>query len=361
MSKYYLTHSPIDFVFNQSAKDFVVTEVPLYDFSGEGEHLVFKLAKKGLSTWEALQSISSSCHIPIRELGYAGLKDKQAYTIQHISVHKKYEPNLEHLSDERLKIVERCYHKNKLKTGHLKGNKFFIRVKKLNPVDAKKIESAVETIREYGFPNFFGFQRFGKDGDNAEKGKELAHKIKGRVNYKNEFFINAYQSQLFNTWLEKRIAISNIVTAFDKKEAMKALGFDEAVVNLLQSQKHPFKLLGGEIFCHYPHGRLFSDENTLEQSERFLQKEIAPTGLLYGKKSEFAEGLAGEIESAFVDTAIGLNGVRRYAWVWPEELTFTYKEEDAHGEFSFFLPKGCYATTLLEQIKGAEIVPAPQV
>ncbi|MFW5990555.1 MAG: tRNA pseudouridine(13) synthase TruD, partial [Campylobacterales bacterium] len=181
-----LTHSPIEFYFNQNPKDFVVTEVPLYEFSGEGEHLVLKVAKRGLSTHELLNTLSSSAHIPIKEIGYAGLKDKQAYTIQHISLPKKYEKNLEYLSDENIKILERTLHKNKLKTGHLKGNHFFIRIKKLNPTDATKITSVIDSIRKYGFANYFGYQRFGRDGDNAKEGKIVAQNQRGRVNYKKE-------------------------------------------------------------------------------------------------------------------------------------------------------------------------------
>lgn len=353
---FYLNHSPINFYFNQTPKDFVVTEVPLYEFSNDGEHLILKIAKKGISSWEALGIISSNCGIPIKEIGYAGLKDKQAYTIQHISINRKFEPNLERLSDERLKVVERFYHKNKIKQGHLKGNKFFIRVKKLNPIDAKKVQSAVLGIKKYGIPNFFGYQRFGRDGENAKRGQELCKEGKKRFNYKDEFFINAYQSELFNAWLAKRIEISKIVDGFSDKECALALGFDRDDIAILKAQSHPFKLMKGEIYCHYPHGKLFTDEDILEQSRRFIEQKISPTGLLCGVKSEVASSRAGEIERDFLDGTIPLQGSRRYAWIWPEDLEFNYKEEEAWGEFSFFLPKGSYATVVLEQIKCDEIV-----
>ncbi len=350
-----LTHSPIEFYFNQNPKDFVVTEVPLYEFSGEGEHLVLKVAKRGLSTHELLNTLSSSAHIPIKEIGYAGLKDKQAYTIQHISLPKKYEKSLEYLSDENIKILERTLHKNKLKTGHLKGNHFFIRIKKLNPTDATKITSVIESIRKYGFANYFGYQRFGRDGDNAKEGKIVAQNQRGRVNYKKEFLINAYQSELFNNWLAKRVEISKIVNSMSAKEASEALMLESETIKLLGEQSHLFKLFAGDVMCHYPHGRLFGDDDVLELASRFEAKTISPTGLLCGKKCEFSKDKAWEVEKEYIDENIKLSGVRRYAWVWAENLEFTYKQSEAWGELSFYLPKGCYATTLLEQIKGGEL------
>lgn len=328
-----------------------MTEVPLYEFSGSGEHLVLKITKKGISSWEALEIISSNCGIPIKEIGYAGLKDKQAYATQYISINRKFEPNLKRLRDERLKIVERFYHKNKIKQGHLKGNRFFIRVKKLNKIDAKKIESAIVSIKKYGFPNFFGYQRFGKGGENAKKGQELCLSSRRRFNYKEEFFINSYQSQLFNSWLSKRVEISKIVAEFGERECALALGFSKEEIKLLKAQEHPFKLMSGEVCCHYPHGRLFSDDDTLELSRRFMEQKISPTGLLCGRKKEVASGRAGEIERLFLDENIPLQGGRRYAWVWPKDLEFCYKEEKAWGEFTLFLPRGSYATVVLEQIK----------
>ncbi len=87
----YLNHSKIDVVFKQNKDDFVVTEIPLYEFSGEGEHLVLKIRKKDLATWDAIEILAKYLNCSSREFGYAGLKDKNAMTVQSISVHRKYE------------------------------------------------------------------------------------------------------------------------------------------------------------------------------------------------------------------------------------------------------------------------------
>ena len=215
----YLNHSKIDVLFKQNKDDFVVTEIPLYEFSGEGEHLILKIRKKDLATWDALEIIAKFVGCKSRDIGYAGLKDKNAMTVQTISIHKQYEEKLKTFNHPNIKILETTYHNNKIKVGHLKGNKFFIRLKRVNVLDSRKIEAALGSIATLGMPNYFGFQRFGIDGDNYKKGKAI---IEGTLKEKRrnlkQMYINAYQSHLFNSWLSKRIEISKLVDAFEPKE-----------------------------------------------------------------------------------------------------------------------------------------------
>ena len=161
----FLNHSQIDVYFKQSKDDFVVNEVPLYEFSNEGEHLILKLRKKDLATWDAIEILANYLKCSTREFGYAGLKDKNAMTVQHISIHRKYEDALKSFTHENIKILETTYHNNKIKIGHLKGNNFFIRLKRVGLVERQKIEEAFSEIAVFGMPNYFGFQRFGIDGE----------------------------------------------------------------------------------------------------------------------------------------------------------------------------------------------------
>ena len=327
---FFLTHSKIDFYFRQNSDDFVVKEVPLYEFSGEGEHVVFNMRKKNLTTWEALESLSSHTGIKVREFGYAGLKDKEALTYQSISVHKKYEEKLENFSHNQIKLLEKTYHKNKIKRGHLKGNEFFIRLKKVGKVEAIKIENALKIIQDKGIPNYFGYQRFGKDMDNHLQGKLiLENKLKIQNTHLKNFLINAYQSYLFNQLLSKRVELSHL-------DNTKRLNF--------------FQLLLGDIISHYPHGRLFVAQDIAEEEKRFFQKETSPTGLLSGKKVKKAQDKAWDLEKEF-DLINKIDGARRYFWIFPQNLSWNYKEQDAHFELNFFLPKGAYATNLIEELK----------
>jgi tRNA pseudouridine13 synthase len=173
LNSFFLTHAPINAYFKQSKDDFVVTEIPLYEFSGEGEHLIIKFRKKDLNTLDAVRIFSEQLGCKSRDIGYAGLKDKNAMTIQHISMPKQCADKLENFEHSNIKVLETTFHNNKIRVGHLKGNKFFIRLKKVTPVDGRKIESALMSIATLGMPNYFGYQRFGIERNNHIKGKEI--------------------------------------------------------------------------------------------------------------------------------------------------------------------------------------------
>jgi len=356
MDRFYsLAHASIDFHFKQSPRDFVVEEIPLYEFSGEGEHLILLVRKKNLSTSEMIGQFARYLGIKNRDIGYAGLKDKHAMTKQYISIHKQYEEMLENFNVDGIKIISKFYHKNKLKIGHLKGNRFYIKIKKVNPTSALKIDEALKNISEVGMPNFFGYQRFGNDGDNHIIGEKLA---KGDAKERNprvkKLLINAYQSHRFNLWLSRRLEINSLVSSFSADELESLLNMPNNEVAKMKAQKHPFKLISGDIMEHYPKGKLFdygSNENDLE---RFDAHDISVTGLLCGKKVKTSSDLAGEIEKDFDDT-INADGARRYAWIYPSEIEGRFNAKEAQYEMNFTLPKGSYATVLIEEIAKRKI------
>lgn len=352
---YFLRNGGAEFYFNKSAKDFVVEEIPLYEFSGEGEHVVIALRKKGLSTWEALQKISEITGCKARDIGYAGLKDKEGMTIQHLSLPRQYESVLEKIDGADMKVLSSTRHNNKIKIGHLKGNRFFVRIKKVFPMSAAKIDEGLKKLASEGFPNYFGYQRFGRDGDNAEKGKAI---VEGKLKLANKklakLMVNAYQSAAFNAWLTQRMDISRTLEEFNAKEAKTLLGFDETHIKELQKQPSFFKLLTGDVLHHYPYGKAFLCEDLAAEVARFAQKGIVPTGLLAGIKTMRAEGMAGTIEKEY-DFTCQEFGDRRFAWIFPENVTAEYKEEKGWYEMGFYLPKSSYATTLLEELAGGEI------
>lgn len=369
------THSPIEFYFKQSPRDFVVEEIPLYSFSGEGAHLILKIRKKSLTTFEMLKILSAHLGIKENEIGYAGLKDKNALSIQYISLPRHLAAaKIESFSHSNIKILNTTYHNNKIKLGHLKGNQFFIRLKKLNSFNAQKILEVCGKMTQVGIPNYFSYQRFGKESDNYRLGLEI---IEGKSKIRNKkiqnFLVSAYQSYLFNQWLSLRIDISHLIATTAPNLLSKALKIylscdeipsefhDIAYCKKLQKQPHFFKIFYGDFLCHYPFGKNFILDETsdlIAESERFMRKETAITGLLSGKKAKASEKEAGFLESKFLDSRIKSVGQRRYAWIFPENLNFYYKEQEAQGEMSFFLPKGAYATNLLREIAHREIIEA---
>ncbi|UCN01432.1 tRNA pseudouridine(13) synthase TruD [Sulfurimonas sp. SWIR-19] len=356
MDRFYsLAHASIDFHFKQTPRDFVVEEIPLYEFSGEGEHLILQVRKKNLSTNEMIGQIARYLGIKNKEIGYAGLKDKNAMTVQYISLHKKHEEALENFNFDGIKILSKTYHNNKLRIGHLKGNRFYIKLKKVNPTSAEKIDEALKNIEKFGMPNFFGYQRFGNDGDNHILGEKLA---KGEARERNprvkRLLINAYQSHLFNLWLSRRLEINTLVNSFKAQEIESLLNMPNEEVKKMKEQKHPFKLISGDVMEHYPNGRLFDFEGAKEDLERFNARDISVTGLLCGKKVRHATEIAGEIEKDY-DDEINADGARRYAWVFPTEIEGRFNKQEAQYEMNFTLPKGSYATVLIEEIAKRKI------
>ncbi|SFV64107.1 tRNA pseudouridine 13 synthase [hydrothermal vent metagenome] len=356
MNRFYsLAHASIDFHFKQSPRDFVVEELPIYEFSGEGEHLILLVRKKNLSTNEMVGQIARYLGIKNREIGYAGLKDKHAMTKQYISLHKKYEEAMEGFNFEGIKIISKTYHNNKIRIGHLKGNRFYIKIKKVNPTSAIKIDEALKNIKNNGMPNYFGYQRFGNDGDNHILGEKLA---KGEARERNprvkKLLINAYQSYLFNNWLSKRLEINSLVSSFEPKDLAGQLDIPLEELEKMKAQSHVFKLMSGDLMEHYPKGKLFEFEATENDFSRFNEHDISVTGLLCGKKVRVAEGLAGEIEKKF-DDEISADGARRFAWIYPTDIEGRFNPIEAQYELNFTLPKGSYATVLLEEIAKRKI------
>jgi tRNA pseudouridine13 synthase len=262
---------------------------------------------------------------------------------------------LENFNHENIKILSKTYHNNKIRIGHLRGNRFYIKVKKVNPTSAAKIDEALKNIENGGMPNYFGYQRFGNDGDNHILGEKLA---KGEARERNprvkKLLISAYQSHLFNLWLSRRLEINSLVNSFEAKEIEGLLNMPNDEVMKMKAQKHPFKLITGDTMEHYPHGKLFEYEGSEEDLQRFNDRAISVTGLLCGKKVKNATGLAGEIEKTF-DDEINADGARRYAWVYPTEIEGRFNKVEAQYEMNFTLPKGSYATVLIEEIAKKKI------
>ena len=340
------------FIFNPSPRDFTVEEVPLYDFSGEGEHLVLKIRKKELTTWEMLDILSTHLGIRRRDIGYAGLKDKHAMTIQYISIMAIHESKLEDFSHPQIKILDRVRHANKIRIGHLKGNRFHLRFKKVLGVQKEMLDSVLAWVKRNGVPNYFGYQRFGMHGDNWQEGQKiLSGELKMRDRKNREFLISAYQSYLFNHWLSKRIEICRLLEEFTESEAEQVMQLPSGTLQHTKKQKGFFKILEGDVLMHYPYGRVFYAEDPMVESERFDERDLSPTGLIPGKKAKLAEGAAREIERLF-DEEMRESGSRRYAWIFPTHIQSKHIPEKAHYELEFFLPKGCYATNVVELLRG---------
>jgi len=349
---YAYPHTPIQFEFRQTIERFFVEEIPLYTFTGTGNYLILKIKKTDMSTWKLVTVLAKATGLQERDIGYAGLKDKNATTIQYISLPKKYEKELnKNLTTEKIEILERTYNKSPIKIGHLKGNRFSIILHSINEKDAKFFNTTAKKMQKTGIPNYYGYQRFGEDSRSFEQGKEIAHSGKKLKGSKEKLLVSAYQSYLYNKWLASRVKLSTIIASNNVPQAAKKLQYPEELVKVLAKQKQFFKLFIGDIVTPYPYGKERFVKEMQQSAQAFEQQKISPTGLLCGANALRAKSDARYLEEAFDDTELSsLKGDRRFAWIWPKEVETSYDAQSKKLTTQFYLPKGSYATTFLEEI-----------
>ncbi|HYM38259.1 MAG TPA: tRNA pseudouridine(13) synthase TruD, partial [Nitrospiraceae bacterium] len=208
----YLTHAfaGIGGVIRTTPEDFRVEEKPLYLPCGQGEHLYVSITKRGLSTPQLVSRLSSTLGVKVHGIGVAGLKDARAVTTQMVSLqHVTPEMVARIVPDEQiLSITILGRHRNRLRTGHHAGNMFHLVIRKIEPSASAMVPLMMEELTRRGVPNYFGPQRQGRDGTNYEVGAALLYDEKRRAKMprsKRIWYLNAYQSILFNRMLAKRI------------------------------------------------------------------------------------------------------------------------------------------------------------
>lgn len=188
-------------------EDFVVEEIAAYPASGEGAHVFVWIEKRGVTTDAAAAALARAAGVEPRDVGWAGMKDRHAVTRQWLSLPPPVTPErAAALAVEGVAVLAAVRHPHKLRTGHLRGNRFVLTVRDALPGAAALARAILDLLATAGAPNFYGEQRFGAAGDNAARGLELLHGRGGRVPPKlRRLLISAVQSSLFNAWLRARI------------------------------------------------------------------------------------------------------------------------------------------------------------
>ena len=310
---------------------FVVEEIPLYHPEGTGEHIYIRLKRTGWNTRDIVLRLAETFQIREADIGTAGLKDKEAVTVQTFSLHlPRLDPDeagrliAEAMPEVTIEWLSR--HRNKLKTGHLLGNRFKVVLVGWEG-DTARVDRLAALLRQRGLPNFYGPQRFGLEGDNARRGRDILLGRSREKKWLKKFLLSAYQSHLFNRYLTERIQRGWFQT-----------------------------ILAGDVAKKSDSGGLFLvDEAEVDQA-RFDRGEITFTGPMYGRKMKSASGEPGMLEAAIFDaeeldrTALskaGLDGSRRAGRIDPAHLTI-----EPHPDgllFDFALPKGSYATVVMRE------------
>ena len=356
---YAYNHKPINFNFAQTIERFFVEEIPLFKFADKGSNLILKIKKTDMSTFKLITVIAKATQLEQRDIGYAGLKDKSATTIQYISIPKQYERDvIKNLTTEKIEILDKYYSKFPIKVGQLKGNRFSIVLQNVDKKTKQEIEKVAQEMVQKGIPNYYGYQRFGEDSKSYEQGKEIAHSGKKLKGAKEKLLVSAYQSFLYNSWLSERINISRTVSKNSPEDASKILEYPLELVEILAKQPHFFKLFIGDDMQNYPYGKSYPLQDFKRASRDFVAQKSSPTGLLAGFKVKRALSDAGQLEVPFDDKELyALKGDRRYAWIFPQDLSFKYSEAQGQLTINFYLPKGSYATTFLEEIAKKSLKP----
>ncbi|WP_310389996.1 tRNA pseudouridine(13) synthase TruD [Roseateles sp.] len=188
-------------------EDFSVTELPLQLPSGAGEHLWLDIEKNGANTAFVANVLAEAAGVQEWDVGYAGLKDRNAITRQWFSIYlpKGETPDLTQLQHPEFKVLSQSRHVKKLRPGDLQGNRFRIVLRDVTG-DPELIEVNLKAVASQGVPNYFGAQRFGFEGGNVEQGRAmLAREIRVRHPKKKGIYLSAVRSFVFNEVLGLRI------------------------------------------------------------------------------------------------------------------------------------------------------------
>ncbi|MEI9948946.1 MAG: tRNA pseudouridine(13) synthase TruD [Pseudomonadota bacterium] len=324
--------SPIDARIGATPEDFVVDEIPLYPHSGAGEHLYARVEKRGYTTPAMVRAVTRAAGVDERDVGYAGLKDKHAVTRQWLSLPSKARPPSEWQLPEGITVLEHTRHSNKLRTGHLLGNRFRITLITADLAALDKAAPVAELLRARGLFNYYGGQRFGRRGDGLRQAlvwlREGA-KLHGMPRFLTKLYPSVLQAEVFNRYFSAR----------------RALGLD--------------RLLLGEVVRLNNAGAMFSVEDTERESPRLASGDIHLTGPIFGPKARPTSAEAAALELSQIEE-LGLNqeareklarlapGTRRDLIAQVTDLELRWAAV-GRLELEFSLPSGSYATEVIRQ------------
>ncbi|NNJ27069.1 tRNA pseudouridine(13) synthase TruD [Alienimonas chondri] len=340
--------------------DFRVSEVPAYEPCGEGPHLYLRVRKTDVSAEALTAHIARTLGVGKRDIGVAGLKDRRAVTEQWVSVPATAAPRVDEANAAGVEILESRRHTNKLKTGHLRGNRFDVLLRGTVADAAERAAPIAERLRTTGFANAFGTQRFGKGGSTLSLGYALlrGEKTDRDVPRKRRAFLvrlalSAAQSDLFNACLADRISDRSAGTV-SPGDVMQVRGSGGLFVVPDLPMKHELA----------------------EEQTRVDADETAVTGPIFGPRMKQPTGEPARREAAILaDSGLPDDAFRRFAkltpgtrrpyLVRPADLSIAPADlsagEDGAGtsglRVRFFLPAGSYATVLLRELIGDESNP----
>lgn len=334
-------------IYKQRPEDFVVNELLSMDFCGQGEHLWICLRKTNLNSPYVVKLLAKWADIPVKDVGFSGLKDRHAITTQFFSLRipKKVAPSITFEQflqqnqalqpDENIKVISQHWHDKKLQRGTHKFNQFIITLREVQG-EKTGIEYQLNLIKADGVPNYFGEQRFGHNDNNLSQVIDLFNK-KLKLNPKKNsdrerisLYLSSARSELFNAVLAKRVSENCWQTPI--------LG---DVMNLSGSHS------------------IFTPEVMDEHiKNRLISADIHLTGPMWGAGDLQSFGDVAKLEQGVIDSRpdyqlfatglaeFGLKQQRRALRLLPTDLSWRWLDTDSL-QLQFVLPAGSFATTIL--------------
>lgn len=399
MSLPYLTSEfpGIGGVIKQRPEDFFVQEIALYEPSGQGEHVYCEIQKIGLSTFDVIHRIADALGVSPRDIGYAGMKDARAITRQVLSIWGTTEQAVMGLQIPNLTVQWAVRHANKLRLGHLAGNRFAIKVRDVDPAAVVKIRPVLDLIQKKGMPNYFGEQRFGRRENNDLLGAalirgdypELLKLLLGSPNPRIDDpktvqarravdagnldlamklmpRSHGMERRVLARWIKTK-KVGPAVRVVDQKlrrlwvSALQSRIFNDVVARRVASLD---RVLLGDLAWKHDTGSVFRVEDLAAEQARTDAFEISPTGPLIGYRCTLPSGEPLAIEEAvFAEHKLKpqdfrqegkekVKGARRPLRVQPKDVELV-GGSDEHGPYvtvAFTLPAGSFATVLMREL-----------
>jgi len=386
------------------SEDFFVQEISAYEPSGEGEHVYAEIQKVGISTFDAVKQIAGALGVPGRNIGYAGMKDAHAITRQTLSIFGTTEDAVMALAIPRISVNWAIRHVNKLRLGHLKANRFAIKIREVEPTAVVRVRSLLEKLERRGMPNYFGEQRFGRRGNNDLLGAALVRgddmgvltlllggpdvkvDLDPRVRAAREAFDARENDKAMKLWprtagMERRVLSRLIKTSKPSAaarvveepvrrlwvSALQSRAFNDVVARRIESID---QVLLGDFAYKHENGACFRVEDPAAEQPRADSFEISATGPIVGYRMsepteepariehEVLERFGLKPENFRVEGRLKVKGTRRPLRVKPSEIEVVggADEHGPHVTVAFTLPAGSFATVLLREVmKNGEI------
>lgn len=353
--------------FRVEPEDFEVEEQLSYEPSGEGTHHFLWIEKRGLSTFACVKGLARALGRKEKEFGYAGLKDRRAVTRQWISIEHLDARKLLGLEIPGMRVLDVRKHGNKIKIGHLKGNRFRILLRGTKEGDLQRAQAILDLCASRGVPNFFGMQRFGRGGSTPLLGRLL---LEG----KHEEFLESFEpghplaSKALAQW-RKGSKAERALRAFPRRflslctAALQARVFNDCLrarlFDLDQMQE-------GDIAFLHRNGACFLVLDPAEAQVRADTFEISPSAPLPGPKCLRPLGRPAALEDQILQkhslshdcfqassgtyAPYSQQGARRPLRIPIRDSHVCPGPAPHQLALSFSLPRGSYATAVLAEL-----------